>query len=210
MQPDSFWAKIVRASRPGRPLLRITASPWWTDVLVAAGAQRGNADDGMVVSFRGHRHDSAVWDRSLGPVIQARQFHDARSIGELFRSGEPVVMDLRGMTDDDARRLVDFAAGLIFGLRGSIDKFTNRVFLLTPASDEVAPASWDSAYDGIVITTNGRIIIRSERDRRRIWMKKDRGIVITLVQAKHSISDDANGVVYNGDLLDLLDAVPSR
>jgi hypothetical protein len=41
-------------------------------------------------------------------------------------------------------------------------------------------------------------------------MKKDRGIVITLVQAKHSISDDANGVVYNGDLLDLLDAVPSR
>jgi cell division inhibitor SepF len=32
---------------------------------------------------------------------------------------------------------VDFAAGLIFGLRGSIDRVSSRVFLLTPANTEI-------------------------------------------------------------------------
>jgi len=41
------------------------------------------------------------------------------------------------MVDSDAKRLVDFAAGLIFGLRGSIDRVTSRVFLLSPANVEV-------------------------------------------------------------------------
>ena len=34
-------------------------------------------------------------------------------------------------------RVVDFAAGLIFGLRGSIERGSNRVFLLSPADTEV-------------------------------------------------------------------------
>jgi len=48
-----------------------------------------------------------------------------------------VIMNLTEMVDSDAKRLVDFAAGLVFGLRGSIDRVTNRVFLLSPASIEV-------------------------------------------------------------------------
>jgi cell division inhibitor SepF len=42
------------------------------------------------------------------------------------------------MVDSDAKRLVDFSAGLIFGLRGSIERVTNKVFLLSPANVEVA------------------------------------------------------------------------
>ena len=48
-----------------------------------------------------------------------------------------MIMNLTEMVDSDAKRLVDFAAGLIFGLRGSIDRVTNRVFLLSPANIEV-------------------------------------------------------------------------
>src|SRR5580698_366351 len=64
-------------------------------------------------------------------------YNEARTIGEHFREGTPVIMNLTEMVDSDARRLVDFAAGLIFGLRGSIDKVTNKVFLLSPANVEV-------------------------------------------------------------------------
>jgi cell division inhibitor SepF len=70
-------------------------------------------------------------------TLHPRTYNEARTIGEHFREGTPVIMNLTEMVDSDARRLVDFAAGLIFGLRGSIDKVTNKVFLLSPANIEV-------------------------------------------------------------------------
>lgn len=64
-------------------------------------------------------------------------FRDARAIGELFRDGVPVIVNLTGMEPDDAKRVVDFAAGLTFGLRGSIERVATRVFLLTPADTRI-------------------------------------------------------------------------
>ena len=70
-------------------------------------------------------------------TLHPRTYNEARTIGEHFREGTPVIMNLTEMVDSDARRLVDFAAGLIFGLHGSIDRVTNKVFLLSPANVEV-------------------------------------------------------------------------
>jgi cell division inhibitor SepF len=70
-------------------------------------------------------------------TLHPRTYNEARTIGEHFRDGTPVIMNLTEMGDSDAKRLVDFAAGLIFGLRGSIDRVTNRVFLLSPMNVEV-------------------------------------------------------------------------
>lgn len=71
-------------------------------------------------------------------TVHPRTYTDAKSIGEAFRGGTPVIMNLSDMTDAEAKRLVDFSAGLIFGLRGTIERVTNKVFLLSPASVEVA------------------------------------------------------------------------
>jgi cell division inhibitor SepF len=71
-------------------------------------------------------------------TIHPRTYNDAKSIGENFRSGTPVIMNLTDMDDADAKRLVDFSAGLIFGLHGSIERVTAKVFLLSPANVEVA------------------------------------------------------------------------
>ncbi|WP_300010734.1 cell division protein SepF [Pseudonocardia sp.] len=71
-------------------------------------------------------------------TLQPRSYKEARSIGEHYRDGQPVIMNLTELDAADAKRLVDFAAGLAFALRGSIDKVTNRVFLLTPADVEVS------------------------------------------------------------------------
>jgi cell division inhibitor SepF len=62
---------------------------------------------------------------------------EARAIGEHFRDGVPVIINLTEMDEADARRVVDFAAGLAFGLRGTIERVTNRVFLLSPANVQV-------------------------------------------------------------------------
>lgn len=70
-------------------------------------------------------------------TLHPRTYNEARTLGEHFRDGTPVIMNLTEMDEADAKRLVDFAAGLIFGLRGSIDRVTAKVFLLTPADVSV-------------------------------------------------------------------------
>jgi cell division inhibitor SepF len=71
-------------------------------------------------------------------TLHPRSYKEARTIGERYRDGVPVIMNLSELDAAEAKRLVDFAAGLVFALRGGFDKVTNRVFLLTPADVEVS------------------------------------------------------------------------
>ena len=70
-------------------------------------------------------------------TVHPRSYNDAKIIGENFRDGIPVIMNVTDMGETDAKRLVDFSAGLVFALHGSIERVTNKVFLLSPASVEV-------------------------------------------------------------------------
>ncbi|MET7301139.1 MULTISPECIES: cell division protein SepF [Embleya] len=70
-------------------------------------------------------------------TLHPRTYNEARTIGEHFRESTPVIMNLTEMEDTDAKRLVDFAAGLVFGLHGSIERVTQKVFLLSPANVDV-------------------------------------------------------------------------
>jgi cell division inhibitor SepF len=79
------------------------------------------------------RHASAMIHKS-----EPKRFNEARDLGDKFRDGVPVIMNLQGTDDTIARRLVDFASGLVFGLDGKIELVANRVYLLTPANMEVS------------------------------------------------------------------------
>ncbi|MCW2937300.1 MAG: hypothetical protein JWN00_285 [Actinomycetia bacterium] len=81
--------------------------------------------------------ESTSSDLARITTLHPRTYNEARTIGEHFREGTPVIMNLTEMVDSDAKRLVDFAAGLVFGLHGSIERVTNKVFLLSPANVEV-------------------------------------------------------------------------
>ncbi len=70
-------------------------------------------------------------------TLHPRTYNEARTIGERFREGLPVIMNLSEMDDADAKRLVDFAAGLSFGLHGSIERVTAKVFLISPQGTDV-------------------------------------------------------------------------
>jgi cell division inhibitor SepF len=100
---------------------------------------RGGRDDyvGYQPADWRTEHVSQTTDLARITTLHPRTYNEARTIGEHFREGTPVIMNLTEMVDSDAKRLVDFAAGLIFGLRGSIERVTNKVFLLSPANVEV-------------------------------------------------------------------------
>jgi cell division inhibitor SepF len=81
-------------------------------------------------------------------TLHPRTYNEARTIGEHFREGIPVIMNLTDMDDSDAKRLVDFSAGLVFGLHGSIERVTQKVFLLTPANVEIAAEDKSAIAEG--------------------------------------------------------------
>jgi cell division inhibitor SepF len=69
---------------------------------------------------------------------EPRRFNEARDIADRFKDGIPVIMNLQSTDDIIARRLVDFASGLVYGLDGKIEMVANRVYLLTPANVDVS------------------------------------------------------------------------
>jgi cell division inhibitor SepF len=71
-------------------------------------------------------------------TIHPRFYNEARTVGEHFREGQPVLMNLSDMEESERKRLVDFASGLVFGHHGSIERVTSKVFLLTPANVRVS------------------------------------------------------------------------
>ena len=82
--------------------------------------------------------EAVVAELSRIITVHPRTYNEARTVGEQYRDGTPVIMNLSDMDDNDAKRLVDFAAGLVFATRGTIERITNKVFLLSPPNVSVA------------------------------------------------------------------------
>ena len=95
---------------------------------------------GPVAHIDEHRRPRSVPASPLSRIetVTPRTYNDARSVGEHFRDGVPVIMNLSEITDSEAKRLVDFSAGLVFAAHGSINRVTAKVFLLSPAGIEVS------------------------------------------------------------------------
>ena len=80
--------------------------------------------------------DLPVLDRIV--TLHPRFYNEARTIGEHFRLGNPVIINLTDMDESEHKRLVDFASGLAFGLHGTIERVTKKVFLISPANVNVS------------------------------------------------------------------------
>lgn len=91
---------------------------------------------------------AVVSELSRITTLHPRTYNEARTIGENFRDGVPVIMNLSEMDDADAKRLVDFAAGLVFATRGTIERVTAKVFLLSPPNVSVAAEEKQRLVEG--------------------------------------------------------------
>jgi cell division inhibitor SepF len=118
-------------------------------------ASDANVSRAQVTPFRRPTgRNAAASDLNEIVTIQPKVYADARGIAENFREGVPVIINLGQMTDSDARRLIDFASGLVQGLHGKIERVTSKVFLLSPShvsvtGDEAAnTAEVDTTFFG--------------------------------------------------------------
>ncbi|MDN5745068.1 MAG: cell division protein SepF [Nocardioidaceae bacterium] len=120
-------AESQRAAREQRPVRSVSSAP------VADLDERRRPVAAVPAPSQ-----PAVAELSRITTLHPTTYNEARVVGEQYREGIPVIMNLTEMDDADAKRLVDFAAGLIFATRGSIERVTNKVFLLSPANVTVA------------------------------------------------------------------------
>jgi len=71
-------------------------------------------------------------------VVIPSDFNDAQQIGDRFKASQPVIINLQGADVDLARRVIDFASGLCYGLGGQMERVASQVYLLTPNDVEVS------------------------------------------------------------------------
>ena len=108
------------------------------EVAERAPARRREASVSDLNERRAKPVAGVVAELSRITTVHPRTYNEARTVGEQYRDGTPVIMNLSDMDDSDAKRLVDFAAGLVFATRGTIERITNKVFLLSPPNVTVA------------------------------------------------------------------------
>ena len=80
-------------------------------------------------------------------TVNPRSYSEARVIGERYREGNTVLMNLSDMNDEERKRIVDFASGLVFGHHGTIERVTPAVFLLSPANVTISADVKSSAAE---------------------------------------------------------------
>lgn len=95
-----------------------------------------SASEGVVRTIAAPRPSSAA--ASTIHRSEPKRFNEAREVADRYKEGSAVIMNLQSTDDTIARRLVDFASGLVYGLDGKIELVANRVYLLTPADVEVS------------------------------------------------------------------------
>lgn len=101
-------------------------------------------------SYPVHQQDSADDYDEPDPLsrivtIHPKSYDDAQAVGIAIRQGTPVVLNLTDVSESVAYRIVDFSAGVVFGLRGKIERVTPRVFLLSPSSVAITQGETSSS-----------------------------------------------------------------
>ena len=123
---------VASGSAPGGPVLGRTVRP------VQLTPPDGGAGEGDRDYDNPVRVVHSMAARSMKPhAVSPDAFNDAQEIGDRFKSGQPVIVNLQAV-DRDLRRLVDFASGLCYAIGGKMDRVADQVYLLTPADVEVS------------------------------------------------------------------------
>lgn len=117
------------------PAAQSTPEPVRSDVRIRARQGRRVSPVDAASEADAPQLELPVLDRII--TLHPRFYNEARTIGEHFRLGNPVIINLTDMDESEHKRLVDFASGLAFGLHGTIERVTKKVFLLSPANVQI-------------------------------------------------------------------------
>ena len=122
---------VASGSAPGSPVLGRTVRP--VSLSPEEGLVSDPGSDGSMHAVH------SIASKPMKPhAVSPEAFNDAQEIGDRFKSGQPVIVNLQAVDRDLRRRLVDFSSGLCYAMGGKMDRVADQVYLLTPADVEVS------------------------------------------------------------------------
>ena len=123
---------VASGTAPGDPVLGRTVRPVHLAPTEGTAGQEADYDNPVRVVH-------AAAPTTMKPhAVSPDAFNDAQEIGDRFKSGQPVIVNLQAVDRDLQRRLVDFSSGLCYAIGGKMDRVADQVYLLTPADVEVS------------------------------------------------------------------------
>ncbi len=70
-------------------------------------------------------------------LLEPRAYSESQQIADYLKNNSSVVVNLRRVTPDQAKRIVDFLSGTIYAISGDLQKLGGGIFLCTPNSVNV-------------------------------------------------------------------------
>ena len=65
-------------------------------------------------------------------LLEPRAFSEAQTIADYLKGRDTVVVNLKRVTPENAKRIVDFLSGAAYAIGGDLQKLGNGIFLCTP------------------------------------------------------------------------------
>ena len=65
-------------------------------------------------------------------LLEPRAYSEAQQIADYLKANSAVVVNLKRVTPDQAKRIVDFLSGTIYAIGGDLQKLGNGIYLCTP------------------------------------------------------------------------------
>lgn len=65
-------------------------------------------------------------------LLEPRAYSESQQIADFLKSRNTVVVNLKRVTSDQAKRIVDFLSGTIYAIGGDLQKIGGGIFLCTP------------------------------------------------------------------------------
>lgn len=90
------------------------------------------ANRNKVVNFNDSRKPAATVE-----IFKPRIFAEAERISQSLLAGKSVILNLAQMSDEDARRFVDYMTGVVYAINGDLQRVASEVFVAVPETVEI-------------------------------------------------------------------------
>ena len=105
-------------------------------------------DDGYYTTSREEFHEQNGIAGSKMMLLEPRAYSESQQIADYLKANSSVVVNLRRVTPDQAKRIVDFLSGTIYAIGGDLQKLGGGIFLCTPNTVNVEGKITDDGLKG--------------------------------------------------------------
>ena len=123
-----------------------------------------NKEDGYYTTTKEEYHEENGIAGSKMMLLEPRAYSESQQIADYLKKRNAVVVNLKRVTPDQAKRIVDFLYGTIYAIGGDIQKLGGGIFLCTPNNVNV---------EGSISDDNQQNTKQGQRNRKEQEEKND-------------------------------------